>query len=175
MKGSIVVLLFLGVLFGEARSQPASIQVHVYHQPDSHPDAELLKELSQSLRNALALRGIRSDGNQLHLFGSALTLETSTEELVVASFVLGYGLSEAMLEAAGESELFYAGKLHSELPEEGSQIRKYMSREFFEQVVTVGEIRVLHFRRAEMETHIDQFVDELLEQPECLETGECRN
>ena len=146
---------------------------HFEHGPD-HPDTRVTRAVRQALERELELRGIQTGDSYLsRLVLDARSVMTSDGEYILVAVVEGGGLTEPVIEAAAENEVWYADKPRPENLEEGSFVRQYMTREVFTDLMRVHGVRLLHFPVDDLQMEMSLYVEDYRDRMTCDDPRDC--
>ena len=115
--------------------------------------------------------GDRDRGSQL--FVSIQEAIEADETMMLMSISSGGRLTEAAIDAGAEHQIWYAGKPAAEDPDEARFVREYMTREMLEGMVSIYATDLLFFPKAQLEQHVNEYLDNKIEQALCRRSDSC--
>lgn len=174
MARSIVCAFFLFALGNVASAQDFPIKLlWADRGPDDLYHA-VNEEVFEAFEAELTLRGISQVGPGLQLYLRSQTHHSSDGEMVFVSIVEGNRLSEEIIEAGAEAQIFYAETPKPENMEEARFVREYVTREVLGNLVQISHMEQLIFHKSEMNRQISEYFDDLNKRFECGRPGaEC--
>ena len=107
--------------------------------------------------------GIPRDGDyRMTLYFDVMEANVDGEKQIIMSVTSTHNLHPAIVSWAGESEAFYLQFASNEpLAPEGREVRQYMSRDWFKQLVQVSDQRMVIFPEDEMESTILNLISDI--------------
>ena len=107
--------------------------------------------------------GIPRDGDyRMTVYFDVMEANVDGEKQIIMSVTSTHNLHPAIVSWAGESEAFYLQFASNEpLAPEGREVRQYMSRDWFKQLVQVSDQRMVIFPEEEMESTILNLISEI--------------
>lgn len=146
---------------------------HFEHGPDD-PDTRITRSVREALERELELRGIGTGDSHLsRLVLDARSVVTADGEYIIVAIVEGGGLTEPIIGAAAENEIWYADKPRPENLEEGAFVRQYMTREVFSDLMQVHGVRLLHFPAVDLQMEISRYVEDYRDRMTCDDPRDC--
>ena len=163
---ALLGLTFLLSSHGFAQSEKPQFGVHLTSVTMSPDDDEtLVREVASHFANALQKRGIPSRGlYQVMLLVDATEIADRDEREV--SVTTMERLPDAVVEMGAQQEAFYLAWDRSKLPDDGSMIRQYVSRDWLEQYHSVRAQYLRVIPRAQLEAVAEEIVAAVVSPPE---------
>lgn len=169
----IAVALLTGSV-ADSRAQELSVHIDYFERGVPDEDAVLTAEVYTALKSAFELRGVAVTPTSMSdMVLSARYFDAGSAKFIVISIAQGAGLTEPVIKAAAENEIFYADKQRPENVEEGAFVRQYVTEEFMRNLTLVHGMQQLVFPAHDLDMHISQFVDEFVHRRTCLARGTC--
>lgn len=169
----ICMVLVVLMLASDAFCQQLNVKVLVFEHGPEHQFAEINRNLSTSLQNALELRGIKPSESGIQLYAHASTFFAGADEYVAVTMIEGVTLSEDVITSASENEIWYAGQTDLPQTPEAKNVRQYMTREVLGHYVSIVDIKTFAVPKSQMESELDRFVDELVYRHSCEAFDSC--
>jgi len=174
MARSVVFAILVSALASAASAQDFSITLLWADRGPNDPYQTLNEEVFDAFEAELTLRGISQEGSGLQLYLRTQSHHSSDGEILFVSIVEGNELSENIIEAGAEAQIFYAGTPKPENMEDARFVREYVTREVLSNLVQISHMEQLIFPRSDMNRQISEYFDALFERFECMQPGaEC--
>lgn len=147
-----------------------TVEINHFEYGVDDPDTRVTRSVREALEYEFRLNGIEAaDSYVSQLVLSARSVVTPAGDHIMVAIVEGSGLTEPILDAAAENEIWYADKPRPENLEEGSFVRQYMTRETFGDLLRVHGVRLLFFPEQDLQMEISLYVADYRDRMSCEE------
>lgn len=152
---AISLLLFSNQLFAQSEASIGLWVTSHFSEEDTAP-ASLKNRVLRVFKEEAEKLGIAVDGDQQGvLFFDAVDATVEGQSQIVLSVLYANELPKPVLDLGAEEEVFYMQFASDNLPEEGKDVRQYMSRDWLKQFVSprAQEIRIFPEDDLQSEVH----------------------